>query len=127
MSLVLSESPRAVNNGMLHRQPGERPLVGNAVSAHALNWAQERVLGDVDTFADHLGGVCFNRHDVDSDRATRVPGRLEHEDDAVVLHAALVAAIRDDAGTVLEAVRLLAQRHLDRNAERVAELAGAAS
>lgn len=100
-------------------------LVGNSISATALAWAQERVLGDVDTFADHLGAACWQRHDVDSDRATRVPGRLEHADDAVVLHAALVAALRDDASTVLEAVRLLAQRHLARRADRVAELAGA--
>ena len=127
MTLVLSEPPRAVNNGMLHAQPGERHLISNAISATALAWAQERVLGNLDVFADRLNGACASRTDVDSDWATRVPGRLEHADDAIVLHAALVAAIRDDAATVLEAVRLLAQRHLARNAERVAELAGAAS
>lgn len=127
MALVLSETSRAVNNGMLHARPGERPLISNDVSAHAMTWAQERVLGNLDVFGDTLNNACFGRRDVDSDWATRVPGQLEHADDAVVLHAALVAANRDDAATTLEAMRLLAQRHLDRNAARVAELAGAAS
>jgi hypothetical protein len=95
----------------------------NDITSTHTEMARDAVLGDIDDVADHLGAACMGRSKVDSDRATRMPGRLEVADDATVLHAALVAGLRGDNETAGEAMRILAQRHLDRNARRVSYLA----
>ena len=85
--------------------------------------ASDRVLADVDTFADHLGGACMGKSKVTSERETRIPGRLLQADDAVVLHAGLVAGQRGDSATALEVLRILGDRYLQRSCERVARVA----
>lgn len=98
-------------------------LESRAVKCHHVEAAFSKTLGDLDTLVDWLGGECFQRTQVDSDRATRVPGRLLTADTAVVLHAALVAADRQDAAGCLEAMRVLTQRYLELQDARVQDLA----
>ena len=104
--------------------PGLARRADPAPSQDALSSiAREKVIADLDTFSDVIAAGCFQRTDVDSDWHTRIPGRLAQADTAELLHAALVAADREDADTCLEAVRLLLQRHLQRSARRIDHLA----
>lgn len=88
-----------------------------------IDMATEAVIADVEAFTDELGAACMYRSSVCSDRATRLPGRLEQADDAIVLHAALRAALRDDAETATAAIKLLAERHIKNSAVRIQKLA----
>lgn len=78
----------------------------------AIEYAARHVLGNLDLFADFLAGECFGAKAIDSDYSTRRPGRLNEADIPTVMHAALVAADRNDAQGCLEAMRLVVQRYL---------------
>ena len=111
MSIILSEPDNY------------RALIAPSIAGQI---AIERRLADVDSFVDGLD--TSGRSSVDSDWATRVPGRLEASDDAVVVHALMVASQRGDAETCLEAAKLLADRFLTRGErwinDQAAEIAG---
>lgn len=92
------------------------------LSVPALEYAQAAVLCDVDSFADDLYAACMGKA-ANSEWAMRVPGRLEVSDAATVLHALLASALADDGQSTLAAARLLLQRYLDRNADRIVRIA----
>lgn len=87
----------------------------------AVEFAVQRLLGDVDTFADELGAICLQRDDIraEVDRALRMPGRLAEADDAVVLGAALSLADVGDFVSCGEAVALLVRRYIERSDKRL--------
>jgi hypothetical protein len=85
--------------------------------------ARERVLGDLDSFTESLNAASWGVSAITSDYETRAPGRLLQAGDAVVLHAALIAAHRGDKDTAQEALRILCDRHLERHAVRIVRLA----
>lgn len=94
------------------------------IPAPYLEYAAEAALSDVDSFADSLYASCMAAGKVTSEWEARCPGRLLAADDAVVLHAGLVAGQRGDAETALQALRILGDRYLQRSAGHVAQLAG---
>jgi len=77
-----------------------------------VEYAAQRLLSNTDHFAEFLGAECYGRQQVDSDRATRTPERLQAADTAELVHAALVAADRGDRDGCFEAMRLIAARYL---------------
>lgn len=111
-------------------------FVSNAEAAHArhaeatgvnaihVEYAVADVLSDVDSFYEFLGESCYQKNSVDSERATRCPGQLVNElDNAVVLHALLKAADRNDESGMVDAARLLTQRYILSRDDKVQELA----
>ncbi len=117
----------AVVTPLFTRQGFVPCLVSRAEARHAarleardirpvhVEMAVERVLSNTELFSDFLGGECFGRKQVDSDRATRMPHRMTEADTAVLVHAALVAADRGDQEGCLDAMRLIAARYLTDN------------
>lgn len=97
---------------------------GGEVTSTHIDMAEKAVMADMESFTDELGAACMHRSNVCSDRSTRLPGRLELADDAIVLHAALAAGLRGDNETAGECMKLLAQRHLKHSAVRIQKLAG---
>lgn len=61
-----------------------------------------------------------------AERALRVPGRLTFENDATVMHAAILCARQDDAQGCMEAVQMLIARYLSNYADSIAAKAGEA-
>lgn len=96
---------------------------GGEITQTHIDMARDAVIADVESFTDELGAACMHRSNVCSDRATRLPGRLEQADDAIVLHAALAAGLRGDNETAGECMKLLAERHLKNSAVRIQKLA----
>ncbi len=92
----------------------------------ALEVAELRVLGDMDSFSDDLNSLCggWDEAGAGADRALRMPHRLEQSNTAVVMAALLLSAHRNDAEETLRCARLLVQRHLDKHTERIARIAG---
>lgn len=101
----------------------ERRAERTGVTAAHVELAVARQLRNVDGFADMLASECLGRTDVESERATRMPGRLLGADTAVVLHALVVAADRHDEAGCLAAARLLVQRYLLAEDDRIQQLA----
>ena len=95
------------------------------LSPSAIEWAQHRVLGDMDDFADTLGAAAMHRTSCEdeADRALRMPHRLEGAPLEVVMCAALICAHEGNRDECFRAMQIMAQRHLQANAARVIELA----
>lgn len=110
-------------NPSINVEPPAHPPVDFDILDSDYQWAAEQVLADVDTFCDELAGAAMRTPRVTSDWFTRVPGRLAQADDLTLLHALLTAGQRNDADTALEAARMLGDRYLSREAERIARLA----
>lgn len=91
--------------------------------AAAHEYAIERVLADVDSFADFLSGACFQVRSVDSERAMRLPSRRALADIPTLLHAAIVSAGRRDDTTCADALRIIVQSYLDDSAARIGRIA----
>lgn len=94
-----------------------------ALSPAALQIGELRVLADVDSFADFLAGECYQRNNVSSDRATRLPHRLDDADTATAVHALITAGYEADAETALRAAQVLVKRYLQDNDSRIADIA----
>lgn len=110
-------SPQAVAHYAAQAQQASIPdLFHDAAREYALSW--------IDSFADELYAQVMGCGKVTSEWEARCPGRLLAADDAVVLHAGLVAGQRGDAETALHALRILGDRYLQRSAGHVAQLAG---
>lgn len=108
-------NPTNADNGMLYesatRYGGED---GWQDDIDNIEEATKKVLANTSLFTAQLAEVCCGRDQVDSDWATRIQGRMLDEDDATVLHSALIAADRGDAETCLEAMQILTQRYIER-------------
>lgn len=92
--------------------------LGNDTSQTAWLMAQDRVLADVEDFANNL--ATLGRDHASGDKVLRDPMRISNAEDDDVLHALLIAKTDSD----LRACRdELVRRHLDNNSERIARLA----
>lgn len=115
MGLLLSET----------RRDPEPPR--SAPPASLPDWAMQRatetVLADVDSMANWLANECAHTGRVSSDWESRVKGRMQEAATATLLHAATMAAERNDAAACLEAVKILTDRWLVRRDAKVRELA----
>ena len=110
-----------VENGMVAGLGAALERHYGATDATAHEFATLRVLGDVLEFSE---SISFRDGLADAaDRALRAPHRLAEEDSAVVLAALLLAAHRLDADDTMRAARLLVQRYLGDQADRVARIA----
>jgi hypothetical protein len=90
-----------------------------------IEYAVDRVLCDADGFAEWLSAECFGKSNVTC--AHEVRHGLANADAAVLLSAALKAADSNDAGTCIEAMRLLKSRFIQDQDERVKRIAAEVS
>lgn len=92
-------------------------------TARTIEWAIQRVLADLASFAGALATACAGRDNVSSDWFLRFPERLAEADDGTLLHIALVSEDQHDGATALQALGLLKRRYLERESVRVQALA----
>jgi hypothetical protein len=95
----------------------------NTIRPIHVELAVEQVIADVDSFCDSLGAECMKAGPVNSEWFTRSDGRLSEADRPTLLHAALMAADRNDADLCLRAMQHLLARHLVEQDARITELA----
>lgn len=97
--------------------------LGADVNSLHTQLARERILADLDGLTDWLGAACVGRSNVSSERALRMPHRLDEADVPTILHAAIACAEKDDAADCLRAVKLLIERYMLAESRRALELA----
>jgi hypothetical protein len=89
----------------------------------AMKRATETFLADVDSLANWIACECAYTGRVSSDWESRVAGRMEEAATSTLLHAATMAAERNDAAACLQAVKILTDRWLVKHDLRVRAMA----
>lgn len=100
MLLMSEPAARAITNPMATGAGFSRAYAAQferTVDPIHVQYATERVIGDVDSFCDELAAKCMAAGQCDGEKVLRVPGRLLEADEPTVLAAALLAAHRGDA------------------------------
>ena len=88
-----------------------------------IEYATDKVLADMETFADWLSADCSERFNVSSDYECRQNHRWPSSDIPTLLHAAITASLGGNLMMAGEALKLIAERYLAANSDRIAWLA----
>ena len=90
-----------------------------------IEYATDKALADMHEFSDWLAGECAGVYAVDSEYEFRTPARMSSPLTLTytLLHGAVTAALQGNVMMAGAALRLIAERYLAENRDRIARLA----
>ena len=88
-----------------------------------IEYATDKVLADMHEFSDWLAGQCQGANPVSSDYEFRKPERMFEATNYALLHGAVTAALESNLMMAGEALRIISERYLAANSDRIASLA----
>ena len=85
--------------------------------------ATDKVLADMDALAESICGACHGLTSVSSEYEFRTPARMNLAATYTLLHGAVTASLQGNVMMAGEALKLIAERYLAENRDRIARLA----